>query len=191
MDSAPVLLLVWTGEEDCLERLGDLLAALVAAGSSSDAADGGVVPLGRELPFLGAGDGESPPPPAPPPPAPLPLPPSPPPLFMLLIMSRTELFRLAAARAAAEAAEEAAVDDDEEVVEVESEEVAATPFFVLPTPEEESPLDATVVTSPVFRSTPTMDQGRFGRGLGMGFGFGYMMLPPPVSAAMGALLLLL
>ena len=52
---------------------------------------GGVAPLGRELPFLGAGDG----------PVALPPPPSPD-LFMLLIMSRTELLRLAAAKAAAE-----------------------------------------------------------------------------------------
>ena len=118
-------------DSDLLLTFGDRLRDEVSSAEAED--PGGLIPLGKELPFFRTNPSVGVPSALVPVPA----------LFMLLIMSRTELFL--------PASPEAEVVTEPEVV-----------LFV-------SPLPLTEVISPDFRSTPTIDQGRgFGRGLGFG-----------------------
>lgn len=140
--------------EDCFDRFPGDRDSTVVSSAADDV--GGATPLGRELlPFLLCSVG---------------VPPesSDPALFMLLIMSRTELLRLAAARAAAELGWEGFDPAAEGAAVVVEREAAAGSFLAAGTGAV-SVLPATDVTSPDFRSTPTMDQGL---GLVGGLGLG-------------------
>ena len=139
-----------------------LAATLGDEDLSSDAAAaaaGGVVPLGREFPFrlntsaVGVVSA-------------LLSPLSPPARFMLLMRSRTELFLAAGTGGAIEEEEVALVVGF--VVDVVWEFEESGSGFALELAAS-AVVFITDVTSPDFRSTPTMDHGR---GFGRGFGFG-------------------